>query len=137
MRMDFLLIVVPCAILEVFMKVKLHCTNCQSLARLSPVFSALRSCVPDLARRSLIATLSPGGLLSPNSGDALIVPHSYVLTVLRNNPSQYPSRPTLDRTLITPYKQIRRVHYIRFAGRPFNTFTSTLLRHRDPVSTLI
>ncbi len=48
--LGFLIIIAPCAIFEVLTKVKLHCTNCQSLARLSPVFSALKLCVPDLAR---------------------------------------------------------------------------------------
>jgi hypothetical protein len=40
--MVFLLFLGALAVLKVFPEVKSHCTNCQSLVRLFPVFSALR-----------------------------------------------------------------------------------------------
>ena len=82
------------------MKVKLRCTNCQSLARLSPVFSAPRFCVPDLVRAfSHRHSVSPWSLFAQLGGRADNAPFLRIHSLEK----QYPYRPTLDRTLTTPY----------------------------------
>jgi hypothetical protein len=103
------------AILEVLMKVKLHCTNCQSLVRLSPVFSALGLRTPIQPGRSLIATVSDRPRLGGRAPGTLFLR----IRSLEKQSWRHLYRPTLGRTSIY-MREIWLGAHLKFAGKLFN-----------------